>query len=537
MGSHTQSAIDEGSEAKLKEAREALDARDWDRLVALATDLQQLNQWEAAEFALQKVLAEKPDHYKAQLALIEHYLIGGYTDDAYKLAESALAIKPEDPELLLHLGKTCIWRGEIEDALAAFELAESKPGPWQQSAGMLFLINLCYLPDVTATDIMECAAEWELRYARPVARKPKPARRAGPLRIGYYSPDFRGHSITNFILPIMRSHDREAFELFLYSDTHHTDEHTRDYRQAADHWRDLTKLSVAKSVETIAKDSLDLLIDCAGLFGSCRPEIFAQRPAPVQAHLIGHNGTTGLSSIDYRFTDAICEPEGTEKESSEKLVRLEPGFHCYMPVKADVEPGLPPSTLTGHITFGSFNNTAKINDEVIALWCKVLLAVTGSRLLIKAVGLGNRGTRELWLARFNQQGIASERIDILPGLRDKDAHFKAYNRVDIALDTFPVNGTTTTLEGLWMGVPMITLQGHRHSARVSSSLLSQIGLHECIAVNEQAYISAAQQLAANEAKRKTWRMELRQRIQAAPLGDPKQFVPRLEAAYRELVKA
>jgi predicted O-linked N-acetylglucosamine transferase (SPINDLY family) len=513
----------------------ALESRDWDRLASLARDLQRVQRWQEAEHCLQQVLAYQPEHYRAQLALIEQFLVGGRNDEAHTLAECALALKPEDPQLLIGYGRACAARGDTEDALTAFESAESQKGPWQALAGKLFVMNLGYLPDVTAQDIIECASRWEERYA-PVAPKRTPSpRRAGQLRIGYYSPDFRSHSISHFLLPILEGHDHQAFALYLYSDTLFNDPVTARYRALADHWRDLTRLSVAQAVELIRQDNLDLLIDCAGFFGACRPEIFARRPAPVQAHLIGYNGTTGLHSLDYRFSDALCEPAGTESDSTETLVRLEPGFHCYRPNFDAPAPEPPPFLSKGCITFGSFNNIAKINDEVVALWCRAMNAVPRSRLLVKAIGLGNSDSRERLRARFSAQGIAAERIEILPGTASLEAHLKTYHRVDIALDTFPVNGTTTTLEGLWMGVPILTLQGQRHSARVSASLLSQVGLQACIATDEDAFVAAAKALAADGERLIAWRTQLRRKIQTSPLGDASQFVPRLEAAYRELV--
>ncbi|MDP0497750.1 MAG: hypothetical protein Q7Q73_16230, partial [Verrucomicrobiota bacterium JB024] len=444
-------------------------------------------------------------------------------------------LKPEDPHLLIGYGRACAARGDIEDALAAFEIAESKKGPWQALAGKLFVMNLGYLPDVTTQDIIECASNWEKHYAPVAPKRTAPPRRPGKWRIGYYSPDFRSHSISHFLLPILEGHDREAFELYLYSDTLFTDAVTERYRTLADHWSDLTQFSVSQSVGLIEQDGLDLLIDCTGFFGACRPEIFARRPAPVQAHLIGYNGTTGLHSIDYRFSDEICEPTGTEHDSTETLVRLEPGFHCYRPNFDAPAPEPPPFISNGCITFGSFNNIAKINDEVVALWCRTLEAVPRSRLLIKAIGLGNNDSRKRLRARFGAYGIAADRIEILPGTASLEAHLKTYHRVDIALDTFPVNGTTTSLEGLWMGVPMVTLQGKRHSARVSSSLLSQVGLQACIATDEDEFVKAAKALAADNKKLIAWRSQLRRKIQAAPLGDPAQFVPKLETAYRNSV--
>ncbi|MDP0499975.1 MAG: glycosyltransferase [Verrucomicrobiota bacterium JB022] len=520
----------------LRAAQKALQAKDWKRLTQLVPVLQREGRWEAAEHCLQQVLAQRADYLPAQLALAEHFLLGGRVDEAYQLTHAALALKPEHPQLLLAYARACVGCGEVEEALAAFELAESQPGPWQAQAGLGFALNLAYLPDVSAEDLRQCGAEWEARYAPPVARA-RPASASSRLRIGYYSPDFRRHSLAYFLPAILEGHDREAFEIYLYSDTQLPDAMTERYRGLADHWRDLTRSSDRQAVATMRRDGLDLLVDTSGFFGGCRPQLFAHRPAPVQAHLIGYNGTTGLSSLDYRFTDAVCEPPGTEAASSEKLCRLEPGFHCFCPPFETPLPALAPSVTAGHVTFGCFNHLTKLNDEVIALWAELLQRQPTSRLLLKAINLTNESTREGLRARFQAHGVDPARIETLPGTPSQGDHLAAYARVDIALDPFPCNGTTTTLEALWMGVPVLTLPGERHSARVSASLLQQIGLSECVATDRPDFFARAQKLADDATTRTAWRHELRQRIQRAPLGDPAQFVPRLEAAYHEMRRA
>jgi len=520
----------------LRAAQRALKAKDWKRLTQIAGTLQQQRQWDAAEHCLQQVLAQQADYRPAQIALAEHFLLGGRVDEAHQLTEAALTLKPEDPLLLLAYARACVGMGEVEEGLAAFELAESKPGPWQRQAGLLFALNLAYVPDVTADDLRQCGVDWEARYAPATPRSARTMKReSGRFRIGYYSPDFRRHSMAHFLPPILEQHDRETFEVFLYSDTHLPDAMTERYRELADHWRDLTRRPDQQAVAMIRRDELDLLIDTSGFFGGCRPQLFAPRPAPVQAHLIGYNGTTGLDALDYRFTDAICEPPGTEAASSEKLWRLQPGFHCFRPAAEAPEPSPPPSVEQGYVTFGCFNHLAKLNDEVVALWADLLRDQPESRLLLKAVTLANESTRQRVCARFQAHGIDPARIEALPGTANPQDHLALYARVDIALDPFPCNGTTTTLEALWMGVPVLTLLGQRHSARVSASLLTQVDLQECIAADRPEFIAAARRLADAVDTRVDWRTSLRERMRRAPLGDPRQFVPNLEQAYRAMV--
>lgn len=531
--------------------RHALKTRDWPRLVRLAVEAMQANRWAAAEWALQNVLAQDPRNRLAILRQAQLLRNFGRCDEAFEIVEAGRALYPEDDELLILWAEVNLARGgEPEDGLAALEIVQERGGPRAGAAAMGYVQQLAYLPDVTAEDLREAGAAWEQSFLQPSpnavfhprsspTNEDKAEHSTPPpetIRIGYYSPDLRRHSIVNFFRPILEHHDRTRFEIFIYNDTPFPDEITEELRQLPADWREINVLNAADAARRIAEDRLDLLVELTGLFGAVRPEIFALLPAPVQVHLLGYNGTTGLSCLDYRFTDAVCEPHGTESASAEQLIRLEPGFHCYRPLTEGGEPGPPPHKLNGCITFGSFNALPKINDEVIALWARVLQALPQSRLFLKAISLANRDTRERLAQRFARHGISRERLDILPGLEDPRAHLHAYRRVDIALDTFPCNGTTTTCEALWMGVPVITLLGQRHSARISASLLLQLGLQECVAHSEENFVDKALALAAGHARLRHLRSALREQIRQLPLGDPGQYVPRLEAAYRAILQ-
>lgn len=505
-------------------------------LLALARAWRALRGWDPAEHALRLLLGRSPSNRPALLDLLNLLHIHARATDAFALLQPALAVYPGDAELLLQLGASHLLRNEIEPALAAYQLAEEAGGPTAARAGQQFLLALAYLPDVTAADLLDASAEWEQRHAPVVPQKPRPVIASGRrIRIGYYSPDLRRHSITHFFLPLLTAHDRSRFECFVYSDTHLTDDFTARLRASAEHWTDLTALSETAAVETIAADRLDLLVDLAGHFGSTRPRLFACRPAPIQAHLLGYNGSTGLSSLDYRFSDPISDPVGCEAESSETVIRLDPGFHCFDPLVDPIDEGPPPSSLTGHITFGCFNSLPKLNDEVIALWCEVLRAIPTARLLLKAPQLRDAETRDSLLQRFVDRGIAAGRIDILPGTTSPAEHLLTYRRIDIALDPFPCNGTTTTCEALWMGVPVLTLPGARHSARVTASLLTQVAFTEAIARDAADYVQIARNWATDPERLATWRGTLRQRLLASPLGDAPAYAARVEAAYLALL--
>jgi Predicted O-linked N-acetylglucosamine transferase, SPINDLY family len=512
-----------------------------DALFALARAWRELGGWSAAEHTLRHALSIAPRHLPSLRELAELLFLHARLGEAQQLLSGALALHPGDPVLLLISGQCHLGQGDVETALAAFELAEEHAGSDTEAArnaGQLFTLALAYLPDVTAADLLEAAANWERRHAPPVARKPAPPPPDGRrLRVGYYSPDLRRHSIAHFFLPLLTHHDRAAFEIFLYSDTAATDAVTARMRTFVDHWRDLTPLPEPEAIRRIADDRLDLLVDLSGFFGATRPRIFAARPAPRQAHLLGYHGSTGLSSLDYRITDAISDPLGTEAESSEKLVRLPDGFHCFDALMDPLPEGPPPCVANGFVTFGSCNNLAKLNPEVVALWSRVLQAVPGSRLHLKAIQLHDAALRETVAARFAACGISADRLEILPGAARPEDHIVAYRRIDIALDPFPCNGVTTTCEALWMGVPVLTLAGARHSARVCSSLLRQIGLDECIATSPEDYIARAVALAGAPGRLADLRGTLRQRLAASPLGDAPAYARRIEAAFHKIIAA
>ena len=514
---------------------------DPDALHALATAWRELGGWSAAEHTLRQALAADPRHLPSLRDLAEILRLQARLSESQLLVASALEHHPDDPALLLTAGQSHLAQGDIETALAAFQLAEERAGASSPEiasrAGLLFALGLAYLPDVTAADLLAATSDWERRHAPPAKRPPPPpppARRR--LRVGYYSPDLRRHSIVHFFLPLLSHHDRAEFEVFLYSDTPSPDAVTARLRQLAEHWRDLRPLTEADAIRMIVTDDLDLLVDLSGLFGATRPRIFAARPAPRQGHLLGYHGSPGLSSLDFRITDALSDPPGTEAESAETLVRLPHGFHCFDPLVAPIPEGEPPCVANGHVTFGSCNNLTKINSEVVALWARVLHAVPRSRLLLKAIQLHDRELRDAVAGRFATHGIPPERLEILPGEAAPEDHLATYRRIDIALDPFPCNGVTTTCEALWMGVPVLTLPGARHSARVASSLLSQIGLHEGIASSPDDYVRHAVDLAADPARLAIWRRSLRDRLAASPLGNPADYARRIEDAFRQLAR-
>jgi predicted O-linked N-acetylglucosamine transferase (SPINDLY family) len=368
-----------------------------------------------------------------------------------------------------------------------------------------------------------------------------PERRAEPerrLRVGYVSGDFRRHAVGDFLMPLLQHHDRAQIELACYAEIARPDRQTAAFAELADRWHSTVGLTDDQVAALVRADAIDILVDLSGHTASHRLGVFARKPAPLQVSWLGYPSTTGLAAIDYRLTDAIADPApDAEAQHRERLVRLPHGSWTYVPPRATPEVAPPPSTAGAAPTFGSFNNLAKVNARVIAAWVRILAAVPDSRLMLKSHQLADAPTRELVRSRFTAAGIAPERILVEPGISNWAGHMAAYGTLDVALDPFPYNGTTTTCEALWMGVPVIALRGDRHAGRVGASLLTRLGLDALIAGDIDDYVAKAVALIGDRERLTALRGAQRARFVASALGDPAGFARDVEAAYREIWRA
>jgi protein O-GlcNAc transferase len=374
---------------------------------------------------------------------------------------------------------------------------------------------------------------WHRQHAEPLAQliaphanDPNPDRR---LRIGYISPDFRDHPVGRFMLPLLKSHDHREFEIFCYGDGAAPDEMTAKLQTCADIWRHTAGQTHA---DLIRQDRIDILVDLAGHTLNNRLLVFAQKPSPVQITYLGYPGTTGLAAMDYRLTDVNADPPGeTESFCTEELIRLPRTAWCFSALDENPAIADPPAVRAGHVTFGSFNNLAKLNPPLLQLWAKILQSIPNSRLLLKAKALNSKSVQDRLRESASTAGIPADRLDLCGWLSPVD-HLARYSRIDIALDTYPYHGTTTTCEALWMGVPVITLAGSVHLSRVGVSLLSNAGLPELIAQSPEDYVSIATELAGDLPRLADLRRTLRQRMETSPLMDAAQFARDVESAYR-----
>ena len=489
----------------------------------------------AAELAYQQILHDVPQH---PVAL--HYLglIAMQSEDfdlAHELIADSLAGDPADVRARESLGQVLRALGRIDEAIDLYR-ATLAMAPEAARIHSALCLACCFSARCDAQAIFAEHCAWAQRFAPPATASaygnaPEPQRR---LRLGYVAFNFSNYINGCYLEEVFRHHDRAAFEVFLYQNGKWQGPWSERLRRQAAHWREIGGLDDAAAAATIRADGIDVLVDLSGHLGDNRLLTFAKKPAPVQISWLSYPATTGLAAMDYRLTDPYCDPPGlTEHLYTEKLHRLPHTYWCYQPAIASPLTPLP-FLRNGWITFGSFTAYAKINEPVIELWARLLCALPQARLFIMTVprGSATAALRE----RFQRQGIAPERLEIEAGVIPDRFH-EMFARADIALDPFPYNGATTTLDSLWNGVPVVTLAGTSCVSRAGVSMLSNVGLPELIAGTKDEYVAIARRLAQDPDALQTLRGGLRARVQASPIMDATGFTADLEAAYRQMWRA
>ncbi|MDU0458555.1 MAG: tetratricopeptide repeat protein [Geobacteraceae bacterium] len=460
----------------------------------------------------------------------------GRLDEALDASAKAVKINPQRPENYMTMGNVYEARGESEQALQMYSrVVESEPGAFNAHTNILFAMNS--ISGVTQPAIYRESRRWDNLHAagryvrRPHMNSPVPDRR---LRIGYVSGDFKLHPVSYHLKPVIEHHNRDYFEIFLYSNFGKFDDMTHALMDSSENWRNIESLSDDQVDELIRLDGIDILIDLSGHTSHNRLFVFARKPAPVQASWLGYFNTTGMKSIDYLISDPITILPGEDRLFAEQVVRLPDGRFCYAPPCYAPDVTALPAVRNGFITFGSFNKLAKITPQTVSLWSAVLKAVPASQIILKASALGTESIRKNLLDQFKRHGVDSERIEI----RTESPHpqmLAEYGDIDIALDTFPFNGGATTCEALWMGVPVVTLSGKTPISRQSTSLLASCGLAELLATTSRAdFVNKVCSLAKNIDLLTQLRESLRNRLFVSPLCDGMLFTRNLEQSYREM---
>jgi predicted O-linked N-acetylglucosamine transferase (SPINDLY family) len=495
-----------------------------------------LKRYDAAERALRKALDLKPAHVGALNNLGALLSMLGRLGEAETFLRDTVALDQGHFEAHNNLGNVLKDQGRITEALESYENA-IRVNPDYAVAGSNLLMCLNYCPGADPREVFEAHRAWERRQGTVAGPPPATVRHGADrrrLRIGYISPDFRTHSVSYFFEPILERHDRSAFEIFCYANVGVPDAVTARLRSRADGWRNICGVPDDRAASVIAGDGIDVLVDLAGHSGDNRLGVFLLRPAPVQATYLGYPNTTGLSTVDWRLTDALADPEGQEAFHTERLYRLQEGFLCYRPPSSAPPVVKPPCLTSGQVTFGSFNVLPKVNDRVVDVWAALLRRVPGARMLIKTKPFNDPGVRKRYAGLLAARGVAVERIELLGHSASIEEHLACYNRIDIALDTFPYNGTTTTCEALWMGVPVVTLAGDRHAGRVGVSLLSRVGLGAMAAADTERYVELAAFLAGAPDRLAGLRAGLRDTVAGSSLCDEEGLTRRIERAYRDI---
>ena len=468
----------------------------------------------------------------------------GLPSEAVDTFHRAVAINPQSADAFSELGTSLYMLRRWAEASEAFRSAlRIDPDHKVASTNLVTcdLMHDLYEDDRTPHDIFARHRRWgdeitaELApiaaaETKPLANTRDPDRR---LRVGFVSPDFKDHPVARFFMPLLAHHDRAALDIYCYAERERTDAYTDVLQKAGGTWRIAGRGEPDAALrEQLRRDGIDIVIELSGQTGGTRLSALAVRSTPLAASWLGYPATTGLSAIDWRITDAIADPPGYERYHVEKLLRLPDGFLCYEP-RADAPAiGPLPASTRGTITFGSFNNILKVTPATMRCWAAVLAAVPGSRLVLKAGSFADPPVRAAYLQQLAAAGIDEQRLDLRSHVLEAGEHLGAYNEIDIGLDPLVYNGTTTTCEALWMGVPVISMIGDRHAARVGYDLLSRVGLGELAAADVDAYIAVAAGLAADLPRLAQIRRALRPRMQSSPLCDAPHFATQFEAGLR-----
>ncbi|CAO3422206.1 O-linked N-acetylglucosamine transferase, SPINDLY family protein [Azospirillum doebereinerae] len=449
-------------------------------------------------------------------------------DAAGRAYESALAVDPARAEALANRSTRVLSvQGRLAESLAGVERAlRLHPGADSLHTARLFLMQ--FDPGRTMAQVAQAHADWGARY--PDRPAPAVAAPAPKLRIGYVSPDFRAHPVGFFLEPVLAAHDRDAVEVVCYANTANPDWKTERLRALADAWVWTAGMSDAELGERIRADNIHVLVDLAGHTFGNRLGVFATRAAPVQVTWAGYVGTTGLPAMDYLISDRRQSPEGADGWAIEGIVRMPDSYVPWGPPD-DAPPVAPLPMLTrGTPTFGSLNALPKLNPAVAALWTRVLDAVPGSRLLLRTPGLDDAAQRVRTLDLFARAGADPARLDLLGGAPHRE-FLGGYGAIDVALDPFPYSGGLTTLEALWMGVPVVTLGGERFCSRHAATHLASAGLSGLAVEGEDAYVAMAAALVSDPEALAGLRGLLRDRLRASPALDGLRFTRALEAAF------
>jgi protein O-GlcNAc transferase len=508
---------------------------DWSQAyINLGNTLQARAEFEAAAQCYQRALSVRPDDVDALNNLGSAQRDLGRVDEAIATFSRCIGLRPDFNVAHCNLGNVLRDTGRIEEAVDSYRRAVKLcPTDTISHSNLAYAVQ--FHPTYDGAAILRENLRWNATHAAGLrdgsarhANDRNPERR---LRIGYAGADFRDHCQSLFTIPLLSRHDHERFEIVCYANVPRGDSVTRRIMQYADRWRVIAGRSDREVADEIRADQIDILVDLTMHMSNGRPLLLARKAAPVQVAYLAYPGTTGLATIDYRLTDPYLDPPGeSDHHYAEKSLRLPDTFWCYDPLTDQPSPGPLPATEVGHITFGCLNNFSKVNASTLELWSGVLRAVAGSRMLL----LSPRGEhRARILEQLGRAGIDPTRIEFVE-YRPRPQYLELYRRIDLGLDTIPYNGHTTSLDSLWMGVPVVTRVGRTVVGRAGWSQLSNLGLPELAAWNDDDFSMIAAGLASDLPRLAHLRATLRARMQQSPLMDAARFAHHVESAFRKM---
>ncbi|HKY39206.1 MAG TPA: tetratricopeptide repeat protein [Polyangiaceae bacterium] len=518
--------------------------RSLELLVDLSRALRARGLGEGAVAMSRRAVEVNPRSVEAQQEHGQALLAAERLGEALEVFRRAQRLDPAHLEIQLGLSHAAFRCGLIEEVVTTLKHAVLRKPDATLHSNLVF--SCMFHPELSAEALLDEARSWARAHADPPQTEirqhgsdPNPKRR---LKVGYVSPDFWDHCQALFMAPLLHAHDREQLEVTCYASVQRPDGVTTLLKERADAWHDVSRLDDTALAQKIRDDGVDILVDLTMHMGGSRLRAFARRPAPVQISWLAYPGTTGMSQIDYRITDQYLDPAPDQQPRerselpriedlphySERSIVLADTFWCYDPLSEKHEVAPLPALSRDYVTFGCLNNLAKVNAQVLELWARVLSAVPGSHMLLRApVGEPRRRT----VAAFKQLGIEAARIQFAEKLPRRD-YLESYSDIDICLDTFPYNGHTTSLDAQWMGVPVITLVGNTVVGRAGLCQATHLGLPELICHDPEQFVARAVQLANDLDALSELRAGMRARMQASPLMDAPRFASQLEQAYR-----
>lgn len=495
--------------------------------------LERQGDWDGAIDAFQTAIKQLPQFSLAHNNLGAAFAANGRFHAAVSAYREALEVDPRNVNALTNLGVALLEQGCIDAAISPFEDALALEVNHPAAQDNRLYVEVYRRDDDAQLRAIHGKAGSALKpsvSAQDLVRDTSVSR---TLRIGFLSPDFRRHSVSFFALPLIQNLDSTKVQTVLFSEVSQPDEITSEYREVAGEWHDTQGQSDDVLRETLRAAKLDVLVDLAGRTTGNRLSALASRAAPLQITAIGYPGPTGVAAMDYWLCDSVTNPIGQGDDAAhDRPLRMSRGFHVFAPPETAPSVSDLPAEQTGSVTFGSFNKLAKVSEQSVSLWASVLSAVPDSRLLLKARALAENESREALQARFAAYGIDEKRIECRGWAAEDRDHLDLYSHIDIALDTFPYNGTTTSCEALWMGVPVLTLRGQSHSARVGASLLTSVGLGDWVAQSEDAFVEKAIAYARDLSALADLRANLRSQVSDSALCDGPAAAHAFEKAVR-----